>query len=79
MQRAGERGGKIMFVGIKEGSKLIGVTPSELRAGLKEGRYPFIMRGNTYLINPDIILRELEQEAQQNRKQILDKREKEEV
>lgn len=79
MQRVGERGGEIMFVGIKEGSKLIGITPSELRAGLKEGRYPFIMRGKAYLINPDTILKELEQEAQQNRRQTLDAKEKEEA
>lgn len=63
-----------MFVGIKEGSRLIGITPRELRMGLREGRYPFIVRGGAYLVNPEMILIELDNEAEKNRQEILNKK-----
>jgi hypothetical protein len=51
---------------IPAASTITGLSQSNLRAGIKSGKYPFVKSGGTYLIHVPALMRVLEVEAMAN-------------
>ena len=51
---------------IPAASTITGLSQCNLRAGIKSGKYPFIMSGGTYLVHVPALMKVLESEAMTN-------------